>query len=998
MNHKLLRLFTMVAVLAMAFSMVIPTDAQTQIKKVGNVDYKISKSANGIYIVQMHNDPVVTYKGDIQGYKATKPAKGKKIDPNSPAVVNYAAYLGRTHDTVLAKVGGKKVYNYRYAFNGFAAEMTVAQANKLISLDGVVAVTADTLHEMDTSSTPTFLGLDAEGGLWDQLGGVDSAGEDIIIGIVDTGIWPESLSFSDRTGVNGNGKNDGKLSYHQIPGWHGKCTPGEDFPASDCNQKLIGAQYFNASWGGDAGIEAQRPWEFTSPRDYNGHGTHTASTAGGNYGVEVTGPAAVFGTISGIAPRARIASYKVLWSTEDGSSAVGFTGDLVAAIDQAVADGVDVINYSISGSRTVFMDPVAIAFLYAADAGVFVAASAGNSGPAAFTVAHPSPWITTVAASTHDRYYEAYLILGNGGTYYGASVNTTGAGPADLVYSADVGLTDADPEEARLCYPGTLDPDLVEGKIVLCDRGAIARVSKSNAVHMAGGIGTILANVSPSSLNGDLHSVPTVHVDEVDGAVIRDYVTTDAAPTAEIFPSYTAPVPAPVIATFSSRGPLLAGSGDILKPDVSTPGVDILAAVAPPGNGGKDFDLHSGTSMSSPHVAGLAALLMDMHPDWSPMMVKSALMTTGFDLLSGADPFAQGAGHVAPDKAADPGLVYDSGWVDWLGFLCSTGELQAPYCSAISIDPSDLNLASIAIGALPDAQTVERTVTNVSDENETYTFSYSLPGVDVVANPSFFSVTPGQTESYELTFTVNGAAFNTYTSGFVTWTGNQGHIVRNPVAVRPVQLAVPAEVAGAGTDGSLSFDVTFGYTGDYTAAPHGLVAAEMQTGNVVDDPADDINVALGSGVGITMHVVNIPADTAYARFSLFDAYTDGNDDLDLYIFDADWNYMGGSGSGTSAEQVNLYSPVPGNYYVFVHGWGTDGPDANYTLFSWAVPAATGSSNMNISGAPTSVVQGSAATITVNWLGLDAGTKYLGMISHSDAGGLMDQTIIGVDTD
>lgn len=286
----------------------------------------------------------------------------------------------------------------------------------------------------------------------------------------------------------------------------------------------------------------------------------------------------------------------------------------------------------------------------------------------------------------------------------------------------------------------------------------------------------------------------------------------------------------------------------------------------------------------------------------------------------------------------------------------------------------------------------------MGDKNETYTFSYSLPDIDVVTKPAFFSVAPGQTESYELTFTVNGAALNTYTSGFVTWTGDDGHIVRSPVAVRPVQLAVPAEVAGAGTYGSLSFDVTFGYAGDYTTVPHGLVAAEMQPGNVVDDPADDINVALGSGVGITMHEVNIPADTAYARFSLFDAYNDGNDDLDLYIFDADWNYMGGSSSGTSAEQVNIYSPVPDNYYVIVHGWGTDGPDANYTLFSWAVPAETGSNNMNISGAPTSVVQGSVATITVNWSELDVGTKYMGMISHSDAGGLMDQTIIGVDTD
>ena len=196
----------------------------------------------------------------------------------------------------------------------------------------------------------------------------------MIIGIVDSGIWPESKSFTDRDA-------SGKLVFQQVPGWHGKCTPGEQFNASMCNQKLIGGQHFDASWGGDAGVEAERPWEFQSVRDYSGHGSHTASTAGGNFGVATTGPASVFGSVSGMAPRARIAAYKALWSTQDGATASGFTGDLVAAIDQAVADGVDVINYSISGSRTNFADPVQISFLFAADAGVFVSASAGNSGP-----------------------------------------------------------------------------------------------------------------------------------------------------------------------------------------------------------------------------------------------------------------------------------------------------------------------------------------------------------------------------------------------------------------------------------------------------------------------------------------------------------------------------------------------------------------------------------------------------------------------------------------
>ena len=338
------------------------------------------------YIVQMLADPVVAYDGGVAGLAATKPAKGQKINPNSNGVQRYADHLKGTHANALEKVGGgAKFYDYVYSFNGFAARLTEAQATSLKSLKGVVAVTPDELREVDTSSTPAFLGLDAPGGLWSQLGGTGvpaatpatqtkGAGEAIIIGVVDSGVWPESASFSDRAA-------NGQLAYRQLPGWHGKCTPGENFNASMCNQKLIGGQWFNAAWGGDAAVESQRPWEYMSVRDYNGHGTHTASTAGGNNSVQATGPAAVFGKISGIAPRARIASYKALWSTQSGDTASGFTGDLVAAIDQAVADGVDVINYSISGTTTNFLDPAEVSFLFAADAGVFVAASAGNSGP-----------------------------------------------------------------------------------------------------------------------------------------------------------------------------------------------------------------------------------------------------------------------------------------------------------------------------------------------------------------------------------------------------------------------------------------------------------------------------------------------------------------------------------------------------------------------------------------------------------------------------------------
>ena len=425
-----------------------PAHATSSSAREARTDQKATVDHGKLYIVQLIEDPAIAYKGGVAGIAATKPGKGQKIDPNNPTVVRYVGYLAGRHDTMLASVGAsnRKAYSYGYAFNGFAAELSDAQAAQLAMTAGVLAISKDEARQLDTSSTPGFLGLSGDAGFWKTTG---ATGEGIVIGIVDGGIWPESLSFSDRTGSNGNATKDGKLDYQQIPGWHGRCTPGDQFNASDCNQKLIGARWYNAGWGGDAGIRAQLPWEFVSPRDYGGHGTHTSSTAGGNSGVPTNGAAAVFGAISGIAPRARIATYKVCWETGTGGSC--FASDSVAAIDQAVADGVDVINFSISGSTTNFLDPVEVAFLFAADAGIFVAASAGNSGPTTATVAHPGPWLTTVAAGTHNRDGQGSVTLGNNVTYFGASV-ATALPNKPLIDSTAAGLAGADPTQLALCY------------------------------------------------------------------------------------------------------------------------------------------------------------------------------------------------------------------------------------------------------------------------------------------------------------------------------------------------------------------------------------------------------------------------------------------------------------------------------------------------------------------------------------------------------------------
>jgi subtilisin family serine protease len=961
----------------------------------------------GTYIVELAEPPVVAYEGGVAGLRATKPAKGEKINPLGRDVVRYVAHLQGQQDAVLrAAGGGEKLASYTYAFNGFAAELTGVAAAKMADVDGVVAVTQDELRQLDTTSTPDFLGLTATDGLWQQLTTGASRGrtttgpgENVIIGIIDSGIWPEHPSVSDRDGT-------GKRVYQQVPGWNGRCVPGEEFAASLCNQKLIGARFYNAGFGGNAGIDAAFDYEFNSPRDADGHGTHTATTAGGNADVATSGPAEVFGTVSGIAPRARIAAYKVCWG--NGGEGGCFNTDSVAAIDQAVADGVDVINFSISGTRTNFRDPVEIAFLFAADAGVFVAASAGNSGPATSTVAHPSPWVTTVAAGTHNRDGRGVVTLGNGNSYTGASV-ATAVGPVPLVDAVAVGAADTNADEVELCYPGTLDPAQVAGKIVVCKRGVIARTDKSLAVQQAGGVGMVLYNSPDSSLNADFHFVPTVHVNLADGLAIKAYAATPGATASIGTATIVTDAPAPFTASFSSRGPLLAGDGDLLKPDLIAPGQDILAGVSPVGYGGRLFDLLSGTSMSSPHVAGLAALLIQAHPTWSPMAVKSALMTTGYDVLDGGTPapngnpvliFRQGAGHVAPNKAVNPGLVFDSGFNDWLSLICATQpDGLASTCGALATagyptDASDFNGPSIAIGALPGTQTVTRTVTNVSGAEATFAASTSgMAGIATVVSPSSLTLAPGATGQFTVTFTRTTAALNAYVGGQLTWSDGT-HDVRIPMVVRPVAFAAPASVSSNGDP--IDYDVTFGYTGDFSATGRGLVPATVTADTVAQDPDQVFDP--GDSTGTVAIPVTILAGTTYQRFALFDSDVAPGADLDLYVYQGA-TQVGTSQSGTSAEEVNFSFANPTAnpivLTVYVHGWGVPSGSSPFVLHEFSVPA-TDAGNMTVT-APTAATTGETGTVDLTFSGLDPATRYLGAVAYSGAAGLPSPTIVAVTT-
>jgi hypothetical protein len=958
--------------------------------------------SDGTYVVQLADEPVAGYAGAVKGLRATRPAAGAKVDPAAPDVRAYLGHLAARRNAALAKVpGAKKLYDYNYSFAGFAAKLTGAQAATLAAAPGIASVTKDEIRQLDTVSTPDFLGLTGETGVWQkQYSGPARAGDGVIFGSIDSGVWPENPSFAALPAS----PTDAKVKRR----FKGICDEGLEAPYFRCNNKVIGGRYFVRGLGPDNVVRG----DYLSPRDFGGHGSHTSSTAAGNHGVVATVGGRKLGAVSGMAPAARVAVYKVCWIVDDEGSDQCATSDAVAAIDAAVADGVDVLNYSISGSRAQTIDPVELAFFRAAEAGVFVAASAGNSGPSVSTVAHNSPWLTTVAAGTHDRSAVAKVTLGNGQSYTGVGLGAA-VPSAPVVLSSAVGKPDAPANEVTLCFLGRLDPAKVAGKIVVCDRGVNARTDKSKEVRDAGGAGMILANTSANSLNADVHFVPTVHVDHVAGAAIKTYVKSTDAASAQLSEGVIgAGAVAPKVASFSSRGPALAGSGDLLKPDLMGPGVDVLAAVAPPQNSGRDWDFYSGTSMSAPHIAGLGALIVGKHPRWSPMAVKSSLMTTAVTRDNKGEPITTdtggiatardyGAGHVAPANAFNPGLVYDSTAKDWTRYLCGTGEASGPLCSVAggAIDPSDLNMPSMSIGALPGVQTLTRTVTSVASKTRTYQVSVEEPpGVDITVSPSKFTIAPGQKRTFTVTLNRVSAPFEEYAYGSLTW--NDGsHRVRSPIAVRPVAIATPVEVSGKGAAGSMRLTPTAGYDGTMKATLAGLVPSAEHTANLRNPSGAPFP---GTDPKPTEHTakftVTVPEGTKLARFALFDDQHPAGTDLDLYVYKAGTATQVGTSGGASAEERVDLGNVSGSYdvYVELYAIGGAGTSVDAKLHAWAVgDAAAG--NATVDPQSQSVVRGATAPLTLNWSGLQAGRRWLGRLTLSDGGTASATTIVRVDS-
>jgi subtilisin family serine protease len=939
---------------------------------------EVAVSDSGSYIVVMAEDPLIVTEGRDGLERGPARAKQRR--------------LRAAHDRALREVGAStddKLNDYTVALNGFSALISHEEAEALQARKDVALVMPDELQQVQTDSSPQYLGLTGPGGAHRQ----SVTGEGVIVGVIDTGIWPEHPSFAD----------DGSYSPvdHDVPCEFGNTDHNPADVVFDCNGKLLGARQSMATYRALTGAE---DFEFDSARDDNGHGTHTASTAAGNANVQASIYGRDLGMVSGIAPRARVIAYKGLGYLG------GYTSDLAGAIDQAVADGVEVINYSVGGGASL-ISATDLAYLFAADAGVLVATSAGNSGPGAGTVGSPGsvPWITTVGANTQSRSFAGEVVLGDGQRFTGVSITPP---------LASAPLVDGQTAGSELCLADALDRDMVEGAIVLCGRGQIGRVAKGQNVMDAGGVGMIMYEQSDTgSLFSDTHVVPAVHVDLTPGMAIREYIKDADSPTAELIDRGTTTWPsAPSMTEFSSRGANRVAP-DIIKPDITAPGIQILAGHTPmPDSGvtGELFQAIAGTSMSSPHIAGVFALIKQQHPDWSPAMARSAIMTTANpnvrdnDRTSLATPFGQGSGEVQPGSpsrrgtAFQPGLVYDAGFNDYLGFLCDAAPQvfvnAEATCTTLAnagfaTTATDLNYPSIGVAELAGSQTVTRTVTSVAPGRRTFRPTVEAPaGYEVTVSPASLTLQQGQSGTYEVTITNRSAPVGEWRFGSLTFRDNTGqYAARSPIAVKGALFRAPGEITGSGVTGSASFDLSFGYTGSYEAAAHGLEPAVVISDNVVQDPDQVFDPDDGYS---NLHEFELEG-AAHLRLRMPPEATHPDADIDLFVYDPSGQLVASSTRPGTEEEIDIPLPADGTWKVYVHGWAAPGGAVAYDLFSWVLSATPGG-NLVIDSAPDEAVTGASGTVEVSWTGASLDEWHVGAVSHTGSGGLMGLTMVEVD--
>ncbi|GLU19611.1 hypothetical protein SLE2022_358510 [Rubroshorea leprosula] len=733
----------------------------------------------------------------------------------------YIVYLGlsqsqdpiftsKSHLQLLTNVFSSKeeakhslLYSYKHSFSGFSAKLNSSQAATLANMEEVVSVFQSRTLKLHTTRSWDFLGLtlyNAE----DVVSPVQLAyGDDVVVGIFDTGVWPESKSFREEPEMG------------PIPSrWKGACIAGEKFdPAKACNRKLIGARYYIKGFEQTFGpLNTSGNPEYRSARDFLGHGTHTASTAVGSIVKNASFFGIGQGTARGGAPRARLAVYKTCWGKNlDGMCT---EEDILAAFDDALSDGVNVISASFGSTPPLapfFASSADIGSFHAAQNGVSVVFSAGNDGPDPSLVNNVAPWSLCVAASSIDRTFPAEIVLDGNVSITGEGIITEEI--KGRVVKANIYFANG------ICESGYWNQKPAVGRVILCfsTSGQLPVEIAQAAVKTAKGLGLIFAEpLTKQTADVDIAIIPTVYVDIAQGTRIWNYITESPKfPIVQIAPSKTIirRSPAPAVAYFSSRGPSTT-SPDVLKPDVTAPGISILAAwppATPPTLLPKDtrsvsWNFQSGTSMSCPHVSGAVALIKSVHPNWSPAAIRSALMTTSYTkdttldtILSGgstkgSDPFDIGAGHINPLKALDPGLVYDTKPSDYILFLCNIGYTQQQIkritgtnvsCPHGHRSNANINYPSITVSNLQSSTTIKRTVRNVGcKKNAVYFATVVEPnGVEILIWPSILIFSSFKDEiSYYVTLNPVKKSQGRYDFGEIVWSDGL-HNVRSPLVV-----------------------------------------------------------------------------------------------------------------------------------------------------------------------------------------------------------------------
>ncbi|CAA7394912.1 unnamed protein product [Spirodela intermedia] len=719
---------------------------------------------------------------------------GSSEDFDRAAANHYAllaSFLGSAEEAHAAIT-----YSYTKSINGFVANLDEYEAKKLAKWPGVVSVFPNKRNRKHTTRSWEFLGIEKDGqipesSIWSRA----RFGRDVIIANLDSGVWPESESFNDR-------------GLGPVPSrWKGFCQKSSNPNHTvTCNRKLIGARYFNTNgYSGD---------EFSSPRDFDGHGTHTLSTAGGSFVPNVSLFGVMNGTAKGGAPGARVAAYKV------GHGDIFEDSDVMAGFDAAIYDGVDVISLSLSGDSA-WMDlisAIGIGSFHAVQSGIPVVCSAGNDGPGTYSVLNTEPWVLTVGEASSGRLFFSDVTLGDGRNLEGWSL-AEGRMPNGkffpVVHPREAKSPGVDDYDAERCNPRSLDPSKVKGKIVVC-LGGSDRWTKSQQVSEAGGAGMILVNTAEwgGYLSYDYYTIPALHLNYTSGLAVYSYLNSTRSPTAHIgAPTARIVKPEPEVCAQSGRGPGYRNS-QLLKPDVIAPAISILAAYSPakviesriPNESRRlPYFMLSGTSMACPHVAGVVALLKAMYPHWSPAALKSAIMTTAtiqdntggpiLDAVTNDDatPFDTGSGFLQPNPAMDPGLVYDVTTEDYLRFLCVSGieSFQVQMfaggkfrCPPEAVKIEDLNLPSIGVADLKMPINVTRTLKNVGAPGTYHAHIQPPQGVTISVEPATLDF---KTTGEEKTFWVvlapeGGKPPSKLVHGQLTWSDGS-HTVRSPITV-----------------------------------------------------------------------------------------------------------------------------------------------------------------------------------------------------------------------